>query len=274
MATTVNIHIIGVAIVYQKGDYWNVIFPVDANLCHKVDFKYQQAGELESSAVSLAPATTIEITAARATSAAGANQAFKDYVYNLTSANTHPKIRKKDQPDGHFVLMTVPNAFFSVRRFAPRPIPDLVEDVNPEKPKRIDRLVHSITGTITLDIDGQISLHARGQGGFAYDFETEKDSSYNLTFNNHCHTLPIGANDMDLYYQVIEEFDPVSEQPIGRRFRIGRGGISRDKFDAVELELFSELIVLKDPPTSASMAAGNTCLIAQVTDQGSKDKLP
>ncbi|HEX8735717.1 MAG TPA: hypothetical protein VF721_10365 [Pyrinomonadaceae bacterium] len=282
MATTVEIEIIGVAITYQKGTNWHILFPLDDAGCHKVNFKSKKDGEAASGITPLRTSETIEIEITPkngATSTTGANDEFNNQVYNLTSTTrprTHSKIRKKDDADGKYVRMILPNANFSVRYAITNfKVPQLTEEVEiglPQPPQTIPLpLAHSVRATITLKTDAQVKFSAK-KDGRPFDFITDKNSSYTLTFNNDCEDPKNRENDMKLYYRVIEEFKvraDGTEERVGRKFLIGDTNPSTAKLDKEE---FFE--ITKDPPDSRSFAEGNTCLVSQVTEKDSIAKLP
>ncbi|HEY0428335.1 MAG TPA: hypothetical protein VGC76_11175 [Pyrinomonadaceae bacterium] len=264
MAQTVEIIIKGAGIGYQKDDYYHVIFPVDAEGCHKVNFSFQKDGEDESTAVSLAKSKAIDISAPGATSIPGADEEYNNFVYDLTSPTTHPRIRMKSEP-GKFTLLKVPNAQLSVNKFFLPPIPDLVEVGNPANRSPIAQLAQSVKATITLDDGGQVNIDAD-----EFSFSTDAGASCILIFDNDCDEVIQGQNDMDMYYEVIEEFDTGLKIATDKRFHIGGlgnlSGLSKETLESMVNSRF-----FKDPP---DLAQGKNCLKCKVTDAESIRHLP
>jgi hypothetical protein len=277
MAAKIEIDIVGIAIGYMKDGQWYVMFPVDEEGCHKVEFKSKKDGENEISHGSLANAdlVEIEIDGESTTPTIPAEPSFYAHIYNLTDTTTHPKVRKKETT-GKYVLMNIPNAQFSIRRSVPDTIFGvkvsfpLVEVNNPLPVKWITPLAHSAKATIILDTDAQVKVKVDGTDIFT----TDANASYTLTFNNDCVEMPVRKNDMDLYYEVIEEYDPITDNPIPRQFRIGFFGLVPESVSEKDFAAFRQVKILKDPPNALSVMGGNTCLFAQVTDKDSIAKLP
>jgi hypothetical protein len=149
------------------------------------------------------------------------------------------------------VLMTLPDARFSVRTYLqdfgdPTKIPPL-EEVSQGISKPINMLMaHSARATIVLNDDGQVTVNSSALGT---SFVTEKDCSYTLTFDNDCEQTKEDRNDMDMFYEVIEEH-PAFGDP-NRRFRIG--GVGQPAHARVE------------PP---NFAAGKPCMFVKASKPG------
>jgi hypothetical protein len=279
MAVTVDIIIKGIAICYQKGNNWQVLFPVDKEGCHKIDFSSKD--QTGSPVTSLAKkADSIEITAKGATSETGADENFVQDVYDLTSEDTHGKVRLKEEA-GRYVSMTIPNAHFSINEVfvgqKGQKLADLVDIKHPKLKKPVKRLANSVKGTITLNDGGHVTVKAG-------EFSFTTDGSHTLIFDNDCEKVKVGRNDMDMFYEIIEEFDPVSEEKIDRQFRIGGVGVASKKSRAAASAGFGVSVEgsgggvgdlgpvpFKDPP---GFASGNTCMFAIVSDEESISKLP
>ena len=249
MATTVDIIIKGIAICYRgrTDNQWHVLFPIDAQGCHKIDFSHQKGDAPESGKTPLARSTSIRITALEASSATNESGNFRQRVLNLTSTTlpiqTHPRIRKKGDLAGKAVLLTIPNARFTVRRYLEEfhvgRIDDL-EELPSQRRTPLTSLAHSVKATINLNDGGQVIVESdRLPGG---RFSTEIGFSYILTFDNDCAVPKADRNDMDMFYDVIEEYDNSTGNPVDRRFRIG--GVGRTGGKAPDSETIEKLIGL------------------------------
>ena len=282
---TIFIDIVGVAIGYVKWGVWYIIFPVDrpmegAPRCHNVIFKAEKNGQVVKE-VPLADKSLIEIEIDPADGANPpqifpAEPSFLRDIYDLTSRRyrTHPGIRQKPSPE-RFVLMRIPNAYFSVRGYVPNRTPlgkirFPLREKGPHFPHHsFEDLAHSGRAIIDLKPNARVKVKVDHADFFA----TDPNEPYTLTINNDCKFFT-GNNDMEMYYDVIEEFDAVTGAS-PRRFLLGlnlfgSGGISSKDIQAMG----GPIKVFKDPPDAASFLAGNTCLFSQVSDDESIDKLP
>jgi hypothetical protein len=276
MSTTVDIIIRGISICYRKGDVWKILFPIDDLKCHKINFSVRKEDGKDEAKGFLADAPSINLSVAEAESETGESTNFANTVYDLTGGHTHPKVRLKPNP-GKFVLMTVPNAYFFIDVYLEDISPDhqipALVDVGTSAPGHtFTSLAHSAKAIIRLKDGGTLTLKA---GGF--QFTTEPGSSYTLTFDNDCDKIPTGENDMDMFYTVIEEFDPATGLGSDKQFRIGGVGPAEDALDERFLENFSEkfferFTVFPKPPPD--FARGNTCMFGRVSDTESIENLP
>lgn len=310
MATTVDIIIKGIALCYRKGNSWHVLFPIDARGrgCHKINFSHKKGDDSDSAKTPLAQSTSITIRAPGANSASGQTDNFGRHVLNLTSAQTHPRIRRKSDLTGKAVLMTIPNARFSINRyleeFPPHRIPKLVEQ-STGSGTDLTTLAHSVKATIAVDDGGQVIVESDQLTGG--QFATERGFSHTLTFDNDCEIVRPGKNDMDMFYDVIEEHDGAGNST-NRRFRIGGQGrdtlqrVIQEIIETIESgkskEIVQQLIqlgvdekyislldelsgdveslktlikILSEPPNYDD---GKPCLVAIVSDPGSIETLP
>jgi hypothetical protein len=313
MATTVDIIIKGIAICYRKDDNWHVLFPIDAEECHKIAFSYKKGDNSDLPKGDLAKSTAINITiaGAGASSVTSETSNFTSHVLDLTSQRTHGKIRSKGDLTGKAVLLTIPHARFSINKyleeFPSGRIPDLVETKTGAR-NPIYTLAHSVKGTITLNDGAQVVVESDGLGGGR--FVTEPGFSSILTFNNDCEKPKPGKNDMDMFYEVIEEFDPSTGSRLDRQFRIGDVGsrsVSADEksikrlhelgleeeiiekilvsevdieiivhllssgLDREAIQQLIQIIILSEPP---NFTQGKPCLVVKVSDQESIRTLP
>lgn len=314
MPTTVDIIIKGIAICYRKGANWHVLFPIDADGCHKINFSYKKGDNSDLPIGALAKSTgiNIKIEGGSASSNVGETPNFTNHVLDLTSTRTHPRIRKKGDLTGKAVLLTIPNARFSINKYLEEfpggKIPAL-EELPAGTKQPLTTLAHSVKATITLD-DG---AHAVVESNVLKDgrFPTDAGFSCILTFNNDCETPKPEKNDMDMFYEVIEEFDGTSVR--NRKFRIGGVGAKRTPIDKVIERIIEELrelgfdeetidrllasgfdmkvigkllvlgidketlgqliklIILSEPP---NFAGGKPCLVVKVSEQESIKTLP
>ncbi|MBS1797938.1 MAG: hypothetical protein JSS81_29225 [Acidobacteria bacterium] len=266
MSATIDIIIKGISIIYRKGDLWKVIFPIETDQsperekCHKLFFSALKEDETLVCKESLAELRNVEIKADGVESQTGESLYFRNLAFNLTAdanyshGETHGHVKLKKHPI-KFVVMTIPNAYLTVNTFLEddaknHQIPDLVNiETNDKKP--VWSLIHSFRAIILPGDNGTVTV----PNGTPTPFTTEKKVSYQLTFDNDCEKSIPGQNDMDMFYDVIEEFHPVPGIYPPKKFRIGDVG-----------KLHSE----KTPP---DFAEGLTCLGGKITDQDSIDAI-
>ncbi|MDQ3800769.1 MAG: hypothetical protein M3384_15080 [Acidobacteriota bacterium] len=302
MATNVDIIIKGVAICYMKEGDWHILFPIDEKRCHSIKFTYKEGDNKESEPQSLADSLeTIRITTTSASATTGETRNFSRYVFNLTSQRTHPRIRRKGDLRGKAVLMVISKAHFSINRYLqdfPFTIPDLEEIVGDTSTKtqiRDTPIAHSAKARITLNTGENLTVQS--------DMLAEphviddNNSSYTLIFDNDCEDVIPDRNDMDMFYEVIEEDPGATGSKPGRHFRIGGYGINLEQifslqqlvgkvkqsgFGEADIEQlrqsgFSEADIeqlrriLSEPP---NFVMGKPCLIVKVTDEESIKTLP
>jgi hypothetical protein len=286
MATIVDIIIKGVAICYRHGADWHVLFPIDAEGCHKINFSYQKEDAKEPSPETpLASSKSINITVkgTGAISTTGETDNFRLKVLDLTSDATHPRIRQRKDLNGDLtgkaVLLTIPNAHFSINKYLEQlsndPIPDL-EQVPPGAKTQFSSLAHSAKATIILN-DGAQLIVASNQLPKG-EFVTDLGSSYKLTFNNDCDKERKDKNDMDMFYEVIEEFDDVTGNRVDRKFRIGGVGTKDGKIAeqmieqliraGIDKKFIEPLIRAVAPSEPPSFAIGKPCLFVKASKPG------
>ena len=246
MVTTVDIVVKGIAICYKKENNWHVLFPVDK--CHSVNFSHKKIDDLkDSDPTPLSKAANpILVTTKNAASVSSQTQNFEKHVLDLTSSGMHPKIKKKGDLKGKAVLLTIPNARFSVRKYLQEfpnvEVPDLEEvDTTNRRPLKDELIAHSVKATIILNEDGHLTVESDALGT---NFITDKGESFILTFDNDCVETKLGHNDMDMFYEVIQD----TEKP-DRMFRIG--GIGETKG------------LLVEPP---DFRQGKPCLVVTASD--------
>jgi hypothetical protein len=206
-------------------------------------------------------------------------------------------------------LLTIPNAIFSVNRrceeFGNGQIPDL-EQIPPANRTQIHSLAHSVKATIILNDNGQVFVQSNQipNGGV---FFTDTGVSYTLTFDNDCGMERAGLNDMDMFYEVVEEYNSATNARIARKFRVGGVGIvdrpipediieeliefgfDRETSEklyqfgigpeiikklielGISLEIIKNIVLLSEPP---NFAIGKPCLVVKTTNPESIDNLP
>jgi hypothetical protein len=106
---TFTIRIIGIAIVYPKGEEWKVIFPFDD--CHQI--RFTDGRNYNNTPLALAE-RTIEFTTPVTASQFGKGKGYDDFL-DITANYAHfpQTLRKKADWPKHGVIMTIPNAVFS-----------------------------------------------------------------------------------------------------------------------------------------------------------------
>lgn len=257
MSTTVDIIIKGAAICYQKANKWHVLFPIDNEGCHTIKFSHRKVDETDSEKTPLvASRDPISITASSAASKTGAAEDFENHVLDLTSKKLplHKKIKKKGNPTGEAVLMKIENAVFSVHKYLQNfsePVPDLEEvGTSNRTPMQEELTAHSVKATVILRNNAKLTVKS---DVLDEDFVTEANCSYVLTFDNDCYSQKPDRNDMDMFYDVLEDADGS-----GRRFRLGGVGPSTK----------AKHKILTEPPDYRN---GKPCLVVQVTDPNDLD---
>jgi hypothetical protein len=268
MSIIVDIIIKGVAICYQKEvegkTVWRVLFPfdevVDGKRCHNLYFNWRRETAPASRRIPLAaPNVWINITAVGAETETGEEGNFGNYAFNLTNNDptyiTHRQIKKKDGWADGTVLMTIDNAVFYPM--------DYIQDLTDERPilwgGRPDNLPEQslqLPGTITHSVRARIELVNDGEltvtsNKLPRPVVISEAGNYTLTFDNDCHTVTRGRNDMFMFYEkTIEDVDDPYQW-----FWIG----------APPLDKVSE------PP---GLAEGKPCLVVKVDDPTSIRNLP
>jgi hypothetical protein len=238
MATTVEIILKGVGICYEKKDTWKILFPF--NECHSVKFSCRKNDEKLTKIGHLAMANCridVNVSPERQNREAKRSPNFEKYVLDLTHTEekkqaqdssgkvpTHGKVRVKKDKDKKekwrekAVLLSLQNAEMSVLDYIEDYTDEdiLLHEVDTPNRKPIEySLAHWLRAKIDLQPNEELTVKRNNSELLKITSTADKDIVYTLTFDNDCVEVRENQNDMDMYYQIVED----AKNP-KRRFRL------------------------------------------------------
>lgn len=211
MATTVNVLIKGVAICYEKDNLWKVLFPFDG--CHSVKVSYKVDGREVFLGHFGQVNNRLSISTDQQQIPPQSSNQFKQEVLDLTdpSGKTHPTVMKKQGWNDRGVLLTIKNINFDVRHKLKRDFPNSVRNLDLILTDRVterrfgaaEDVAHSVEGNINLKGNETVTITTAAGTNI---FTSEPGNAYEITFDNDCELPnPSGKNDMEMFYELIEE---------------------------------------------------------------------
>lgn len=244
------IYFIGIGITYKKTkdgeERWHILFPF--NDCHSVKLYCLLEDKDEDSGFygHLAKrGAQVKINVSNAESVTGSTSNFDKYVFDMTSAHTHGRVKPNDDWAEKGVLLKIENAQFSVFNYLQSydEVKDydvvLIEGADDSGGVNQGLLAHMVSAHIELGEKGSVDVKVDGKKIIS----SEAGQSCILLFDNDCEEIGSDGNtrqkkvsqntvfsdvdtDMKMFYGLISDADQQTKQ-----FRIkGKkkpGGISQ-----------------------------------------------
>lgn len=227
MSTTIEVIVKGIALWFQKDEFWNALLPFDK--CHIVDFSFSKDDGPPSKRRSVAGKKgriRIFRSAGGAEDKPTETPAFRSQVFDLTNDKfsdlkpylTHSAVTKKTDWADKAVYLRLGSAQLSVFDY----LQDLTDDRilvhgTTTVLQRLDSIAHWVKATITVPDKPpgiEVSIRINDEDVLTTPITAATGGKVQIVINNDCQKRT-KANDMLMYYDIIDS------DPAGEKFLIG-----------------------------------------------------